>query len=286
MDLNNVKPTDISTDKINTALERLIELGVQYAPKLALAILSLVVGLFIIGKLTKAFNKVLNLRNLDKSLSDFLTSLVSWTLKILLFISVISMVGVTTTSFVALVGAAGLAVGVALQGTLSNFAGGVMIMLFKPFRAGDYIIAQGEEGTVRSIDVFATHLNKLDNRRVILPNGPLASGTIVNVTAEEMRQVRLPIGISYGDNIKTAIQALEKMCESHPKVLKDPAIMVVVTDYADSSINLSVRAWVKTEDFWDVYFNLNESIKPTLDQANITIPFPQRDVHVYEESKI
>ena len=274
-----------AVDFLNLIIEKATELGAEYLPKVALALLTLFVGLFIIGRIKSTFNKVVTKRDVDKSLNDFLTSLISWGLKVLLLISVISMIGVTTTSFIALIGAAGLAVGMALQGTLSNFAGGVMLMLFRPFKAGDYIVAQGEEGTVQTINIFATYLNKLDNRRVILPNGPLASGTIINVTAEEQRRVTISIGISYDDNIKTAIDALTKMCESHPKVLKEPESFVGVTEYADSSINLTVRAWVKTADFWDVFFDLNESIKTTLDSASISIPYPQRDVHIFEQKK-
>jgi len=279
MDVNDIK----DTEKLQEFIDMGIEYAVLYLPKLVLAIIFLVVGLFVISKITKAVNKILNAKNIDLSLSNFLTSLIGWTLKALLFISVISMVGVATTSFVALIGAAGLAVGMALQGTLSNFAGGVMLMLFKPFKTGDFIVAQGEKGTVRTVDVFATHLNTLDNRRVILPNGPLASGPIVNVSAEDNRQVLLSVGIGYEDNIKTALDALTKMCHEHPKVLKTPESFVGVTDYGDSSINLTIRAWVGKENYWPVFFDLNKNIKPTLDKAGISIPFPQRDVHMIEQ---
>jgi small conductance mechanosensitive channel len=222
-------------------------------------------------------------RNLDPSLGSFLGGLLGWSLKIMLLISVASMVGIATTSFVAVIGAAGLAIGLALQGSLSNFAGGVLILAFKPFKTGDFITAQGESGTVSKIDVFATTLTTADNKRVILPNGPLAGGKMINATAEETRRVELSVGIGYEDNIQKAIDALVKMCEEHPKVLKEPKVFVGVTGYGDSSINLTIRAWALTTDLWPVHFELNHKIKETLDKAQISIPFPQRDVHMIEK---
>lgn len=268
---------------VNKYLDVVVELGVQYIPKLALAIVVLLVGFFIINKVVKLVKSVIEKRKLDPSLGSFLGGLASWLLKGMLFISVASMVGIATTSFVAVLGAAGLAVGLALQGSLGNFAGGVLILIFKPFKAGDYIVAQSHEGFVKEVGVFATILTTLDNKKVILPNGPLAGGSMVNVTAEETRRVDLTVGISYSDNIKVAIDALNKMCGSHSKVLQSPAPFVGVTEYGDSSINLTIRSWVKCEDYWDVFFDLNQSIKSTLDSAEISIPFPQRDVHIFNQ---
>ncbi len=274
---------DLSIESAELLLFKIKNFGMDFLPKLVSAILVLLIGLFIIGKITKLFSKLLQARNVDRTLTDFLQSLIAWALKALLFITVISMVGVATTSFVALIGAAGLAIGVALQGTLSNFAGGVMLMLFKPFKAGDYIIAQGEEGVVESISIFATKLVKLDNIKVIFPNGPLSAGTIVNLSAEENRRVDLSVGISYSDNIKTALDSLVQMCNANSKVLKTPESFVGITEFGDSSINLTIRAWCVNADYWDVFFELNEAIKPTLDKAGISIPFPQRDVHLVKQ---
>ncbi len=274
MDLSNLDLQQLSNQAVT--------MGATYLPKLALALLVLIIGFFFIGKVNRLIQRVVKKRNLDPSLGSFLGGLLSWLLKGMLFISVASMVGIATTSFVAVLGAAGLAVGLALQGSLANFAGGVLILIFKPFKTGDYIIAQGEEGTVKTIDVFATILTTLDNKRVVIPNGPLAGGKMINVSAEETRRVDLSVGIGYDDNIKSAITALEKMCSSHNKVLQSPSVFVGVTDYGDSSINLTIRSWCKGEDYWDVFFELNESIKTTLDSANISIPFPQRDVHMIQ----
>lgn len=271
---------DATSVNMNSIVPKAIELGSTYLPKVAAALLLLIVGFFIIGRLNKLVVKIIAKRNLDPSLGSFLGGLLSWSLKGMLLISVASMVGIATTSFVAVLGAAGLAIGLALQGSLANLAGGVLILIFKPFKTGDYIIAQGEEGFVKQIDVFATILTTLDNKRVTLPNGPLASDKMVNVSVEPTRRVDLSIGISYSDNIKTAVQALEKMCSSHTKVISNPAPFIGVTDYGDSSINLTVRSWCKGADYWDVFFELNESMKTTLDAANISIPFPQRDVHM------
>lgn len=262
-------------------IEHLSNMAVEYAPKLALAVISLLVGLWLIGALGRTFTKFMTKKDVDPSLRDFLHSLATITLKVALIIAVIEMVGIKTTSFVAVLGAAGLAVGLALQGSLSNFAGGVLILLFKPFKTGDYIIAQGEEGTVQKIDIFNTWMNKLDNRRVILPNGPLASGTIVNVTAEDVRRVDIPVGVSYGASIDKTKEVLLQLTEDDDRILPDPAPVVFLTSMGDSSVNFSFRVWCNTPDYWPVFFEMNERVKKALDANNIEIPFPQRDVHLY-----
>ncbi len=268
---------------LNNIIKTVTEMSVKFLPKLALAFLLLIIGLFIIRKLVNLLDRALKRKGVDETLSVFLESLLSWGLKVLLFISVASMVGVATTSFVALIGAAGLAIGLALQGSLAHFAGGVLLMIFRPFKIGDYIVAQGEEGVVKKINIFATEILKLSNQRVILPNGPLAGGVIVNVTAEENRRVDLSVGVGYEDNVQAAIKALTQMCASHSKVISTPAPFVGITEYGDSSINLTIRSWCNTDHYWDVFFELNEQIKPTLDKAGISIPFPQRDVHIFNE---
>lgn len=261
-------------------------MAMGYAPKLILALITLLVGFFIIRKVVGLIEKVIKSRNLDPSLSSFLGGLINWILKALLLISVASMVGIATTSFVAIIGAAGLAIGLALQGSLANFAGGVLILIFKPFKTGDYIVAQGHEGVVNRIDVFATFLTSLDNKRIILPNGPLAGGALVNLSSEQYRRVDLSVGVGYGDNVKSAITALEKMCSDNSRVLKAPAAPFVgIKGYGDSSINLTIRSWVANADYWDTFFELNQSIKPALDAAGISIPFPQRDVHIFNDEK-
>ena len=264
--------------------EKATEMTMFYAPKLLLAVITLIIGLWLIGIATRGIEYVLEKRNLDVSLRKWLSSITNVALKACLLISVISMIGVQTTSFLAVLGAAGLAIGLALQGSLSNFAGGVLILIFKPYQVGDYIQANGEEGVVEAIDVFFTFLKTLDNKHVILPNGPLANGNLVNFTRDEIRRVDLSVGISYNDNVDTAIDALIAMIKEDERALTDPAPFVGVTGYGDSSVDLTVRIWCKTEHYWDVFFDNNKKIKPALDAANITIPFPQRDVHMFQSS--
>ena len=264
--------------------EKATEMTMFYAPKLLLAVITLIIGLWLIGIATRGIEYVLEKRNLDVSLRKWLSSITNVALKACLLISVISMIGVQTTSFLAVLGAAGLAIGLALQGSLSNFAGGVLILIFKPYQVGDYIQANGEEGVVEAIDVFFTFLKTLDNKHVILPNGPLANGNLVNFTRDEIRRVDLSVGISYNDNVDTAIDALIAMIKEDERALTEPAPFVGVTGYGDSSVDLTVRIWCKTEHYWDVFFDNNKKIKPALDAANITIPFPQRDVHMFQGS--
>ena len=275
---------EITDVDVNGLTEKATEMTMFYAPKLLLAVITLIIGLWLIGIATRGIEYVLEKRNLDVSLRKWLSSITNVALKACLLISVISMIGVQTTSFLAVLGAAGLAIGLALQGSLSNFAGGVLILIFKPYQVGDYIQANGEEGVVEAIDVFFTFLKTLDNKHVILPNGPLANGNLVNFTRDEIRRVDLSVGISYNDNVDTAIDALIAMIKEDERALTDPAPFVGVTGYGDSSVDLTVRIWCKTEHYWDVFFDNNKKIKPALDAANITIPFPQRDVHMFQGS--
>lgn len=263
-------------------LENLKTLGLEYGMKIISAIILLIIGLWIIKKLVGLSKKMLEKGNIDVSLQKFLSDLISWSLKALLIISVLSQLGVATTSFVAIIGAAGLAVGLALQGSLANFAGGALIMIFKPFKVGDLIEAQGELGAVKEIQIFVTKLVTPGNKLAIIPNGVLSNGTIKNYTEEGKLRVDLTIGISYDADIKTAKELLEKTLAANPKVLKSPAPAVTVSELADSSVNLAVRPWATPDDYWDVYFGCLEECKIALDNANITIPFPQRDVHMIE----
>jgi len=272
----------METYSIDNVTGQITEMVLLYAPKLALAIITLFIGLWIIGLVTKALKYMLGKRDFDPSLKNWLCGMIAMLLKACLLISVISMIGVQTTSFIAILGAAGLAIGLALQGSLSNFAGGVLLLLFKPFKVGDYIVAQGEEGVVDSIDVFCTFITTLDNRGIILPNGPLASEKMINITKEPIRRVDLAVGISYDTNIEDAEAALIAMSQADGRVLADPAPFIGVNAYGDSAIDLTVRVWCKTDDYWDVYFDINKAIKPALDKAGISIPFPQRDVHLIQ----
>ncbi|SDS34464.1 small conductance mechanosensitive channel [Polaribacter sp. KT25b] len=247
-----------------------------YAPKVIAALLILIVGLYMIKIIIKSAKKIMAKGGIDITLQKFLGNLGGWVLKILLFIVVISMLGVETTSFAAILAAAGLAVGLALQGSLANFAGGVLIMIFKPFKIGDLIEAQGQIGVVKEIEIFTTKLIGLSNKEIIIPNGEMSNGTILNYSTEGTRRVDLVIGVSYDADIKKTKEVLMDVLTSHPKVLKDPAPGVTVLELADSSVNFAVRPWCNTADYWNVYFEVTENVKIALDKAEIEIPYPHR----------
>lgn len=217
---------------------------------------------------------------MEITLRKFLANLINWLLKALLFIVVIQKLGVQNSSFVAILGAAGLAVGLALQGSLSNFAGGVLILLFKPFKVGDFIEAKGIKGTVKEISIFSTSINTFGNELAIVPNGPLYNDNIINYSKEENRRANIIAGIGYSSDIKKAKEILLEIARSNEKILQDPAPVVYVAELADSSVNLSLRFWSKNEDYWDMYFFVMEEIKLRFDQNGIEIPFPQRDIYV------
>jgi len=271
---------------IDSYTDRFMELLISYAPKLILAIITLVVGLWLIGIVTSAARKTMEKIKTDKTLIPFLSHLLSWGLKLLLFISVASMLGIATTSFIAVLGAAGLAVGLALQGSLANFAGGVLLLIFKPYNVGDLIEAQGHLGVVKEVQIFNTILLSPNNKRIIVPNGALSNGSIVNYSTEGILRVDMVIGIAYESDVAKAKDVLQKCLTDHELVLAEPAPMVAVSALADSSVNLVVRPWAKAADYWKVYFDITETAKAQLEAGGITIPFPQRDVHLYEHKSV
>lgn len=271
---------NVSTDKINVYGDKVIELVTSYAPKVLMAIVTLIIGLFIIKLITNGLKKLFARQSYDVTLQGFLVSLVGMIFKVLLGITVISMLGVQMTSFIALLGAAGLAVGMALSGTLQNFAGGVMLLLFRPYKTGDLIETQGHVGVVREIQIFNTVLNTPDGKTVIVPNAPISNNSLVNFTAQGTLRVDLSVGIGYEDDIKKAKDVILSILNNDERILKEPAAFVGVEGLGDSSVNLAVRPWVNTVDFWDVYFDSYESIKNALDENGITIPYPQRDVNM------
>tara|TARA_R110000868_G_scaffold117600_15_gene312559 strand:+ start:62924 stop:63772 length:849 start_codon:yes stop_codon:yes gene_type:complete len=268
--------------KIQEILPQFREQAVAYAPKIFLALVTLFIGLRLIKILDKFIDKIMSIKHYDTSLKTFLISLSDIVLKVALLISVISILGVETTSFIAVLGSAGLAVGLALQGSLSNFAGGVMLLIFKPFREGDFIQTQGYEGTVRELNVFHTIMNTIDNKRIILPNGSVANGALTNFTINGTRRADQVFGIGYGDDLKKAKEILTRLVNEDPRVLKDPAPLVIVHSLGDSSVNLQVRAWAKNDDFWAYNWDMTEKVKLTFDQEGISIPFPQRDLHIID----
>lgn len=255
-------------------LEKLKTVITDFAPSILAALIMLIVGLIAIRFIIKLAKRVMKKRGVEETLQKFLTNLLGWTLKILLFVMVISKLGVETTSFAAIIGAAGLAIGLALQGSLSNFAGGTLIMIFKPFKIDDLIDAQGIIGVVKEIQIFTTTLLTPGNKRAIIPNGALSNGNIINLTAEGKLRVDLTIGVGYDEDIKEAKKVLLDTLIANSKVLKDPAPTVSVSELADSSVNFAVRPWATTDDYWDVYFETLENCKEALDKAGIEIPYP------------
>ena len=256
------------------SMETIIGYVETYGVPVLKAILIYIIGSFIIKKIVGAVRKVMAKGSYDESLQKFLLNLVSWGLKIFLIITVISTLGVETTSLAAVIAAAGLAVGLALQGSLSNFAGGVLLMIFKPYKIGDLVEAQGVLGAVKEIEIFTTKLVTPQNKLAIVPNGAMANGNIINYTAEGKMRVDTTVGVDYGADIKKTKEVLLAMLEANPLVLKDPAPSVNVEELGDSSVNLAVRPFCKPEDYWDVYFGTIEGTKEALDKAGIEIPYP------------
>lgn len=255
-------------------IDKGIDFIVEFGPKVIGAILIYIIGSWIIKKIVKVVQKGMTKQEYDKSLQRFLLSLVKWALTIFLIITVISTLGVETTSFAALIAAAGLAIGLALQGSLSNFAGGVLLIIFKPYKIGDLIEAQGALGVVKEIEIFTTKLVTPENKLAIIPNGAMANGNIVNYTAEGKMRVDTVVGVDYGSDLKKTKEVLLAMLKANPKVLENPAPSVNVMELADSSVNLAVRPFSKPEDYWDVYFATIEGTKEALDKAGIEIPYP------------
>ncbi len=244
------------------------------------AIVVYIIGIAVIKALVNGSKKVMDKQDFEPTLSSWLRTLISISLKAMLIISVLSMIGIEMTSFVAIIGAAGLAIGLALQGTLANFAGGVMVLLFKPYKVGDFIDGAGHMGSVKEIQIFNTILTTPDNKVIIIPNGQLATGSLTNFSKQETRRVDWTVGIAYGNDYDKAKEVISKMLEENPKVLKDPAYFVGLGALADSSVNVTVRAWVNAADYWDVFFGFNERVYKEFEGHGLEFPFPQMDVHV------
>lgn len=277
MDLN------AEVDQLIKASQAWVPMIMEYGSRVLLAIITLGIGWWLINRLTVRLGRLLAVRSADLALQGFISSLANIALKVMLIVSVASMIGVETTSFVAAIGAAGLAIGLALQGSLANFAGGVLILLFRPFRIGDFIEAQGISGTVDTIQIFHTVLRTGDNKTVIVPNGNLSNGIITNYNRQPTRKVVFDVGVDYDADLQKAREILLSLAND-PRVLADPAPVAVVSTLGDSSITLSLRVWVKTADYWDVLFMFNEKARDSLKAAGIDIPFPQRVIRVVQEA--
>jgi len=273
--------TNISSN-LSSATELIMDFAVTYGLKLLGAILALIVGLWIVGKITKSLRKLMEKREIDPSLRGFLGTFISIMLKILVIISVLSMVGIQMTSFIAMLGAASLAVGLSLQGSLQNFAGGIIILILKPFRVGDFIDGQGHMGTVEDIQIFNTTLKTVDNKVIVIPNGALANSSITNFSKKETRRVDWTFGIAYGDSYDKAREILLRLIEADSRIHKDPEPFIALTSLGDSSVNIVVRVWLDAPDYWAVFFEMNEKVYKTFSEEGINIPFPQMDVHLHQ----
>ncbi len=262
------------------SIEVLTEKIIEYLPKLALALITLVVGLYLIKLFIKFLGRVMESRKVDESLRPFFRTLASILLKVLLLISVMGMIGIEMTSFIALLGAVGISLGMALSGSLQHFAGGVLLLIYKPFSKGDFIEAQGHKGTVKELRIFNTVMNTLDNKVVFIPNGPLSTGTIVNYTREPLRRIDSVFSISYTDDIEKAKGIIQNVIDSNPKILKEPEVVIGVKQLSASSVDIESRVWVNTDDIVELGFYMNEAVKNEFDKNGITIPFPQMDVNL------
>ncbi len=253
----------------------------HYGLKILAAIAIFIIGKIVAGILKKITKKTLKKSKVDDTLSSFLTQIIYALTMTFVVIMILGKLGVETASFVAVIGAAGLAVGLALQGSLSNFASGVLIILFRPFKIGDYIEAAGISGVVDKISIFHTEVKSVDNKKIIVPNSKITSDNIINYTAEKKRRVDIVVGVGYNDNLDKVREVIQKILSEEKRILKEPTPTIAVLELADSSVNFAVRPWVNTSDYWDVYFNLQEQIKKQFDKEGISIPFPQQDVYLH-----
>jgi small conductance mechanosensitive channel len=277
------------TDKIpelDTYWNQFVEMarttGIEFAGNLVTAIVIFVVGKWIAGLLTKTLRKLMQKQEIDKTLETFVVNLVRMVLMVFVIIAAIGALGVQTTSFIAILGAAGLAIGLALQGSLANFASGVLIVLFRPYKVGDWIEAAGISGSVIAVHILTTNLKTGDNKQIIVPNSQIMGDIITNYSANDTRRVDLVVGVSYDDDLDKVRSTIEELVAADDRILADPACTIAVSELADSSVNFVVRPWVNTADYWSVRFDLTEAIKKRFDKEGISIPFPQQDVHLYK----
>lgn len=274
---------NLSNLPLDVVINKLIDLVVSFGGRLLVAIIVFFIGRWLIKRIINLIVKGMQRRKVEASLFSFTRSMVKITLYFLFVIIIIGILGIETSSFIALFASAGIAIGAALSGTLQNFAGGVMILLFKPFKVGDYIEAQGQSGTVREIQIFNTILATPDNKIIIVPNGGLSTGITENYSKEETRRVDWVFGIAYGDSYDKAKEVIARLLNNDSRILTTPAYFIALNSLGDSSVNIVVRAWVKSPDYWDVFFDMNERVYKTFTQENINIPFPQMDVHLKQD---
>lgn len=274
--------SNMSTDDVGALVTDYV---IPFALDLLIAIVIFVAGRFIVKQVVKLVGKGLSKANYDDMLVDFLKSILSAVLTLVVIIVALSQLGIDTTSLVAILGAAGLAIGLSLQGSLSNFAAGVMLLVFKPFKAGNFIEAGGAMGVVDNIGIFTTTMHTPDNKEIIVPNGAIYGGNITNFSAMDTRRVDMTFGVGYNDDIKKVKEILTEMINADERVLKDPAPQVALSELADSSVNFIVRPWVNASDYWGLMFDFTEAVKLRFDQEGISIPYPQMDVHLQKDAE-
>jgi small conductance mechanosensitive channel len=269
-----------SIENIQVLIQKILILGTEFGVKTITAILIFIIGRFAAKLIKKIIKKTMIKAKIDQTLISFTTNLTYIALMAFVVIASLSKLGIQTTSFVAIIGAAGLAIGLALQGSLSNFAAGVILIIFRPFKAGDYIEGGGVAGSVKEIQIFTTILTSPDNKTIIVPNSKLTGDNIVNYATQGTRRLDMVFSIGYGDDIDKAKEVLSQVVKNDPRLLNDPAPKIAVLEHADSSINIVCRPWVKADDYWDVYFDMMENVKKAFDKEGISIPFPQTDIHM------
>jgi small conductance mechanosensitive channel len=266
-------------------LQKIYTLLTLYGLKIVSAVAIFVIGRWVAKGITRLIERLMVKRKVDETLVSFVSNMGYVALLAFVIIAALNKLGIQTASFIAVIGAAGLAIGLALQGSLSNFAAGILMIIFRPFKVGDYIEGAGVAGTVEAIQIFTTQLKTPDNKTIIIPNSKISSDNIVNYSTKGTRRVELVFGIAYDDDIDKARQIIMEIITDDARVLKDPEPVVVVSELADSSVNLTTRAWAKSADVWNIFFETTENVKKAFDAQRITIPFPQRDVHIYEQKE-
>lgn len=264
--------------------EKTQSVGFDFVVQLITAILIFLLGRWLAKLINRGLHNLMQKQEIDKILETFVCNLAYWAMMTFVIIAAISQVGVQTTSLIAVMGAAGLAVGLALQGSLANFAAGVLIVLFRPYRVGDWVEAAGVSGAVTQVQILTTMLKTGDNKMIIVPNGQIMDSIITNYSANDTRRVDLTIGVAYDDDLDKVRSTIKSVVDADDRVLKEPACLIAVAELADSSVNFTVRPWAKTSDYWDVKFQLTEAIKKRFDKEGISIPFPQRDVHIHNNA--
>ena len=278
--MDEIQIPDVSGIDWSALFEKIQTLGIDFGIKAAIALVIFYVGRTIARLLVKGVRKVMQAQDTDQILESFVSSLTYWAIMTFVIIAAIGQIGVQTTSLIAIMGAAGLAIGLSLQGSLANFAAGVLIVMFRPYRVGDFVEAAGVAGSVVQVQILTTVLKTGDNKQIVIPNGQIMGSIITNYSANETRRVDLTVGVSYDDDLDKVRSTLQDLIDADERILKDPASLIAVSELADSSVNFVVRTWVNSADYWGVYFGLTEAIKKRFDQEGISFPYPQQDVHL------